>query len=67
MEEVSDLDKFDADLDGINEEEDGDPAAAVEPPTGRQRRGDLPQKELLKIMLSEAVEASTRAATEKRG
>ena len=45
MEGVGGLDKFDADLDDdMNEEEDGDPAAAVEPPTRKQRQRDLPCK-----------------------
>ena len=45
--------KFDADLD---HEEDGDLAAAVEPLTRRQRRGDLRKKSLLKTMPSEAAD-----------
>ena len=40
MEEANDSEKFESDLDDMSEEVDGDPAAAVEPPTTRQRRRD---------------------------
>ena len=48
LEDVSEFDKFDADLHDMSEEENGDPAASVGPPTRKQRRCDLPKKSLLK-------------------
>ena len=65
MDGVCELRKFNADLsDDMSEEEDGDLTAAVEPPTRKQRRGDLPKKSLLKTILSEAVEAGVKAAAD---
>ena len=65
MEEVSEFEEFDEDPDGVSEEEEGDSAAAVKLLEIRQRRGDLPKKDLLKVPLSEAVEARMKGTTEK--
>ena len=66
MDGVRELDKFDADLnEDMGEEEEGDPAAAVEPPTTRLKRRDLPKKNVLKTLLTEAVEAGMKAAADK--
>ena len=66
MEDVRELHSFDADLDVMSEEEEGDPAAAVDPPMTRRRRGDhLPKKDLLKKLWRNAVEVGLKAAAKK--
>ena len=63
---VRELDKVDADLVvDVGGEEDGDPAAAGEPPTTKLQRGDLPKKNLLNTMSSKPVEAGTKAVLDK--
>ena len=65
MVEESEIVEFYLDLHDMSKDGGGDAAALVEPSTRRRRRrGHLPKKDLLKMLMADAVDAGLKAAAE---